>query len=847
MDPPHMIFLLLTTLLGESIRASNLFEDLHEAETFPQSPQIRYGDGILYPYGPEVGCSTYHSDDLGTMASADKSFKVFGNTYTEVIVNANGLLTFEDMNIEFTPRDLPVTDGAPFLAPFWADVDPREPGALYYRWSNDSQLLGRIQEDINDYFPNAKFSAQRLFVATWHRVSYFGSLSDEVNTFQTVLAVGGNNTFVLFNYGDLQWPAAGSSYKGPMPLAGLNSGHNQSYVRFPESLSSDIIKTLKKSNVNVAGRWAFKVDSLDLEDTNGIISEPNNDPTNRRNGNPVFSNALFYPYGLPVDAVSSKFSFDRSPPIQPSKNIPLFGNVYSSLYVHNNGFLTTNGKILYDPMDLPIYGDLFLAPFWTSVDSSKGGYVYYRQTTDSDILSRATRDVRTYFHDLSFTAEWVLIATWDGLTYNAAHKISHSFQAVLISGGKFTFVLFNYEDMKSPPAGYMQALAGLNSGEVTGYYKIPGSLSLDIFNVASTTNVNVPGRWAFRVDRHHPEDGNGIVELLYPFGPELDSITDRLDVGGSPLITLTQQVPLFGENVSSLFVNNNGLLSFGAPINQFLPQDPLTTFGHPFLAPFWADVDTIENGGGGIYYRQGSDLQLISWVSSNIRTYFNDPHYHAKWLFVSTWYRVQPYNAIDYMENTFQALLSTDGHSTYVIFNYKNIEWVAAMDITLINFSYETLLRGSPAMAGLNTGSNTGYYKLPGSLTPDIINITRTSNVQVPGRWAFRIDTANPQDPSGNLDMSNGKAPNPSKETNKDTDFAKNFPMSGFYTVFLLIVFTSPFVVYLYIRDYRRKIDKRNWRFPSCRNFRGKIKIPEEFGSTAKFLPVYGKGDISHL
>lgn len=51
--------------------------------------------------------------------------------------------------------------------------------------------------------------------------------------------------------------------------------------------------------------------------------------------------------------------------------------------------------------------------------------------------------------------------------------------------------------------------AGLNSGYDTGYYTLPGSLSLGIANLANTSNVNFTGRWAFRVDQLHPKDANG--------------------------------------------------------------------------------------------------------------------------------------------------------------------------------------------------------------------------------------------------------------------------------------------------------------------------------------------------
>lgn len=42
--------------------------------------------------------------------------------------------------------------------------------------------------------------------------------------------------------------------------------------------------------------------------------------------------------------------------------------------------------------------------------------------------------------------------------------------------------------------------AGFNAGDGQRYFSIPGSRTADVAEVESTTNVGVPGRWAFRID-----------------------------------------------------------------------------------------------------------------------------------------------------------------------------------------------------------------------------------------------------------------------------------------------------------------------------------------------------------
>ncbi|KAL0192664.1 hypothetical protein M9458_010960, partial [Cirrhinus mrigala] len=60
----------------------------------------------------------------------------------------------------------------------------------------------------------------------------------------------------------------------------------------------------------------------------------------------------------------------------------------------------------------------FIAPLWADVHNGIRGDVYYRETSDPEILERATQDVRKYFKNMvSFTATWVFIATWSQVTF----------------------------------------------------------------------------------------------------------------------------------------------------------------------------------------------------------------------------------------------------------------------------------------------------------------------------------------------------------------------------------------------------------------------------------------------
>ena len=53
----------------------------------------------------------------------------------------------------------------------------------------------------------------------------------------------------------------------------------------------------------------------------------------------------------------------------------------------------------------------------------------------------------------------------------------------------------------------------------------------------------------------------------------------------------------------------------------------------------------------------------------------------------------------------------------------------------------DTGLGGIPAMAGFDSGDGINYFKIPGSRTNSVLQLTRTSNVGIPGKWVFNIAT----------------------------------------------------------------------------------------------------------
>ena len=77
---------------------------------------------------------------------------------------------------QYTPDPFPLGDSRRLVAPFWADVDTRNGGQVFYRETTDSQLLKRATNDVTATFvDHRKFKATWLFVATWYEVAFYGA------------------------------------------------------------------------------------------------------------------------------------------------------------------------------------------------------------------------------------------------------------------------------------------------------------------------------------------------------------------------------------------------------------------------------------------------------------------------------------------------------------------------------------------------------------------------------------------------------------------------------------------------------------------------------------------------
>lgn len=89
------------------------------------------------------------------------------------------------------------------------------------------------------------------------------------------------------------------------------------------------------------------------------------------------------------------------------------------LQVNNDGIISfTRPLAQYNPLLLPVNDDPLVVPYWSDVDTSGIGSVWYRLTSDPATLLEVRNKVRMYFpSDENFVPYEALVTTWEQVGY----------------------------------------------------------------------------------------------------------------------------------------------------------------------------------------------------------------------------------------------------------------------------------------------------------------------------------------------------------------------------------------------------------------------------------------------
>lgn len=169
---------------------------------------------------------------------------------------------------------------------------------------------------------------------------------------------------------------------------------------------------------------------------------------------------------------------------------------------------------------------------------------------------------------------------------------------------------------------------------------------------------------------------------------------------------------------TQFYANNNGNLTFKSANPNYIGTAFPTTTNGPMLAPYWADVYTMDTRSGvmtyGMQYIGGRLAVGVTWT--NVMTYQNTTN-----------------------TNSFQVILidrsDVQVGNFDVEFNYEKIQWLNG-----------TASLGTYPSVGFDRGDGLNYYNFPGSGTANLVDtspngLIHNSNVSppVPGRYSFQM------------------------------------------------------------------------------------------------------------
>jgi hypothetical protein len=169
------------------------------------------------------------------------------------------------------------------------------------------------------------------------------------------------------------------------------------------------------------------------------------------------------------------------------------------------------------------------------------------------------------------------------------------------------------------------------------------------------------------------------------------------DDGSSAAVPIGFPINFFGVTHTALFVNNNGNVTFGAPLSAFTPFGLVGT-RQAIIAPFFADVDTRAPGSGIVRFGTPAgrpDLFVVDWVQVG---YFreHDDKLNSFQLILQDLSAVPDFVAGDFR----------------IIFNYDRIQWETGDASGGTNG-----LGGNSARVGFSNGSGQPgtFFELLGS------------------------------------------------------------------------------------------------------------------------------------
>jgi Ca2+-binding RTX toxin-like protein len=265
-----------------------------------------------------------------------------------------------------------------------------------------------------------------------------------------------------------------------------------------------------------------------------------------------------------------------------ASGINLYGTTYTSVFVNTNGLLTFgSAEPAYTSAALTTLGQPSVAPFWTDIDISKGGEIYW------DLDASTGRLIVT----------WLNVAPYSGTGTN-------SFQAVLTNlGGGDVSIDYIYGSIGFVNGGFGNATVGISNG-TSSQTLVEGSGVATFLATYAGNDFDTQdpaGIWSTAYGGGQPFLGDGVVEgtagndlidLNYTADPEGDRI-DRLDGTGFSGTTGDADYVLAGAGNDTVISGLANDIVYGGSGN-----DQISTGQGNDWADGGTEADSIDGGSG---------------------------------------------------------------------------------------------------------------------------------------------------------------------------------------------------------------------------------------------------------
>ncbi|MBN2218090.1 MAG: VCBS repeat-containing protein, partial [Pirellulales bacterium] len=193
---------------------------------------------LLEPGDIVMGPNDDNSTELLAIGFA---LNFYGNTYTEMYVNNNGNITFDEPLWDFVPDGFP--QNTPIIAPFWADVDTRATGEVRVAYGTSSNGNPVVQID-------------------WIDVGYYSTHADKKNSFTLYIEDDPVGDIVMFVYHDMQWTSGDvdgmGGFGGEGAQIGFDAGDHSNYISVSRPRSLHDLEDLMDPGIYV---WRLAADT----------------------------------------------------------------------------------------------------------------------------------------------------------------------------------------------------------------------------------------------------------------------------------------------------------------------------------------------------------------------------------------------------------------------------------------------------------------------------------------------------------------------------------------------------------------------------------------------------------